>query len=146
MNNEKLCDPCGIRPGNYHFFTGGEDEARSYCPACFELYASPDQKASVRGMQKAVRAGKCQYCGAQADCGSGSNDEGSAPDFWCKACRKDLAEFRRLPENNLLDDLSDEFPNDEAEIERLNQRAKEREKRQIEFIRRKVAERQKLGS
>ena len=60
------------------------------------------------------------------------------PVLWCEQCGKDLAKFLERPENA----SPRGFPSDDkAALERLSQQHAERERRQDEFMKRRVAER-----
>ena len=60
---------------------------------------------------------------------------GEQLELWCEQCRQDLLEFANRPENA----LSEDFPFDDAAAqERLSQQLAEREKRQDQFMKKKI--------
>lgn len=108
---------------------------------CFEQTASSVELESYRHSLEVIRQGKCKYCGAPA---VGGLTHSSIPgfweeeaDLWCEPCRLDLVEFASRPENKIAD-----FPfDDEAAQERVSRQLADRERRQKEFMRRKIRER-----
>jgi hypothetical protein len=111
---------------------------------CFEQTASAVELESFRHSEQMIRNGKCKYCGAPAvggsiSCGS-PEGMGEHSEFWCKACQLDLAEFDRRPENAIPDDFDVE---DEARLEQISEQLAERTRRQEEFMRQRVKDRQK---
>ena len=108
---------------------------------CFEQTVSAPELESFRNFRELVRNGKCKYCGAQAVAGSGGLSIPGVmdrqPELWCKQCSGDLAEFARSPENEIP-----EWPfDDEAAQERASRQMAERERRQQEFMEKKIRER-----
>ena len=110
--------------------------------ACFEGTAPPEVLEASRHVHDVVRRGKCKYCGAPAVAASGGLSIPGVKEehleLWCEQCGRDLVEFNSRPENAIPD-----FPfDDEAEQERVAQQLAERERRQQEYMRQKVRERQ----
>jgi hypothetical protein len=106
---------------------------------CFEQTASGPELESFRNFDRLIRNGKCKYCGAPAAGGCGGSMPFAAQtlDLWCEACQRDLAEFGNMPENAVP-----EFPfDDKVAQERTWQQHIDRERRQEEFMKQRVAQR-----
>jgi hypothetical protein len=135
---QKLCDECHERAAVHHvhtFYGGDAEQKRDLCVQCFARSASPEQLASLQRLQKAIRNGKCKYCGAPVVGGS------SRKNLWCRQCRQDLDEFNNLPENAMPEDPGE----DEAKWEQVSQQLAERQRRQDAFMRQRVRERGQSG-
>ena len=133
---KNLCDNCHERPVLHHLvtFCGETEQKRDLCPQCFEGLASPDQLEAVRQLKKAIRSGKCKYCGAPAVAGSSGN-------LWCQQCHQDLVEFNNRSENELpVPDFDDD-----KQLGQWQRLVTEREERQKEFMHRRVDERKGRG-
>jgi protein-arginine kinase activator protein McsA len=142
-----LCERCHERPATCHICNGNTGKSQDLCETCFQESASPEIATQLTQFQDAIRNGKCQYCGEPAASGSGGFTPGLTDDLqlWCKQCGKDLAEFHKIQENALPKDF--EYPfDDESAQEQLWQQHLEREQRQKEFMKQRVAERKKNGS
>ena len=147
---QELCEICHERPATFFSHNGNTGESRSLCRTCFEQTESPEELESYRDLEQAVRNGKCQYCGGPASGGSrtkvvhqGPHSDGvqkKYTNFSCDACVRDLEEFDSRPENALPDrsDLKDK-----SKEEEIYRQLMERKRRQEEFIRRRIRERQK---
>jgi hypothetical protein len=111
--------------------------------ACFEEAATPGELESIRAFQRIVTGGRCKYCGAQAVAGSGGLSIPGVmelpPDLWCERCQLDLAEFAKRPENAIPEDFDVE---DERRLDEVSDQLAERTRRQEDFMRQKVKERQ----
>jgi hypothetical protein len=130
----KLSDVCHQRRAVRHVraFIGGEaEEPRDLCVECFERSASPKNLEALQRLQKAIRDGKCKYCGSAAVGGS------SRKNLWCVQCHQDLIEFSKRPENQ-LPDFDDE---DDAEVEQWLHLGAQRQQRKKEFMRQRVSQR-----
>jgi hypothetical protein len=139
--DEKLCDLCRERPATCHIMYGNLDETKDLCEACHQESSSPEDQAARNQIRDAIRNGKCRFCGRPAAGGSGGFIPflGEQLFLWCEECRKDLAEFSRMPENALSED---DYPfDDEAAQQRLEKESAERERRQEEFMKQKVLNR-----
>ena len=101
------------------------------------------QDSEVGGMmqrfQEAVRVGRCKYCGAPAELGSGSfsSVRGDQFSLLCKKCSEDYVEFVNRPENAPLDFT----PGDKVAMRKAVSHLTDLEKRKDEFIRQRVLER-----
>lgn len=78
---------------------------------------------------------RCDYCGGPVVCASSIFSGGVLSEsFQCEKCCSDLGEFYAKPENTLPEDIDYE---DKEVVKKLE----EIERRAVEFLRRKVAER-----
>jgi hypothetical protein len=144
--DRKLCERCNERHATHHICYGHTGESKHLCEQCYKESAFPEELASSDRIRDIVRNGKCRFCGAPAAGGSvscsipGVMDEQT--NLWCESCRRDLVEFGRRPENV----IPTAFPfDDEAAQERLSQQMAERERRQEEFMRKRVSARRSKG-
>jgi hypothetical protein len=91
--------------------------------------------------RNSMRNAKCDYCGEPPVAGSASYGLETLRNqvhFWCEHCEHDLTGFRAKPENALPEDI--DFDDEEA-VKRLSLQLHGIQRRQDEFMRRKVAER-----
>jgi len=116
-------------------------QTRNLCRSCFEALDPSVDLASVNDIERDVRGGKCQYCGAEPTTGTVFY---GIPDItkeevrrWCAKCAQDLTEFANQPENKVPQD----FDGQEAGMERASQFFSDRKRREEEFMRQRVAER-----
>jgi hypothetical protein len=134
---QEMCDMCHERPATVFDCNGNTGESSRLCRTCHEQTASPTQLH----LEQAIRNGKCQYCGGPASSGSMKFDgvTENYTDFMCNSCTQDLTEFSSRPENALPDrsDLKDKSKEKE-----VYQRLMERKRRQEEFMRQRIRERQ----
>ena len=140
--DRKLCERCNERPATHHICHAHTGKSKHWCEKCFSESASPEELASSHHFRDILRNGKCRFCGAPAAGGSVSHGFPDVMDeqtnLWCEPCRRDLVEFNRLPENV----IPTGFPfDDEAAQERLSQQMADLERRQEEFMRKRVSER-----
>ena len=102
----------------------------------------PKLQKVPNNFQKVPNNWKCDYCGAPAiavsTCYAIPGVMNEETRRWCERCQLDLAEFAARPENSLPDDLDID---DEAAMERASQQLADRQRRQEEFMRRRVKER-----
>ena len=145
--DQKLCQRCHERPATHHICNANTGKSKHLCEPCYQETASPEELARSNHVREVVRNGKCRYCGAPAAGGSvGSSIPGvmdERPNLWCEPCRRDLVEFLKMPENAIA---VVKWPfHDEAAQERISKQTAERERRQEEFMRRKVSERRSNG-
>lgn len=141
---QKLCESCHARPATHYLCDGNTGESKQLCEQCFRGSASPEVLASNDRFRDIVRNGKCRYCGASAETGSGSfsSHQGERFDLLCNACDQDLAEFYERPENVMPDvpDHGAAFRDETFMRQRLQQFA-DRERRKDEFIGQRISER-----
>jgi hypothetical protein len=168
---QRLCDVCHERPARHHS-RNPAGETKHFCRTCFEQNASAAELESFLNVEKLLRTGKCKYCGGPP--GVAKSDWLNIPglqekglqekvELLCEQCARDLAEFRRQPENAMPSfPFEDEAAQDLAsqqltERERHQQRKKsrerrraallqqqaERERRQQEYMQQKIRERSK---
>jgi hypothetical protein len=135
--DQKLCDRCHERPATSHICYGHGGESRSLCQIC--LRQDLEIGGLIQRFDESVRVGHCKYCGAPAETGWGGSSSilGENFNLVCMACFDDLAAFARRPENA----ISDFTPGDEVALRRAAEHLADMEKRQDEFIRRRVLER-----
>jgi hypothetical protein len=136
--DQKLCDNCHERHATNHISHGGRaGESRSLCEVC--LMQDSEVGGMMQRFQEAVRNGRCKYCGAPAELGSGSYSSVTGDNFnlLCKACSEDFVEFVGRPENAPLDFT----PGHEAAMHKAVSHLKDMERRKDEFIRQRVLER-----
>jgi hypothetical protein len=139
---EMLCQLCQSKPVTYRICLANTGETQQLCIDCYKLTATPEQLAFDEEFAAKIRNGKCRYCGAPPVGGSGGVMPllGEILELWCEACRLDLVEFWKIPENAAS--LGKDFPfGDDVAIEQLNKDRIELELRQEEFMKRKVRER-----
>ena len=144
VQDQQLCERCHERPATYHICDASTGRSKHLCEQCYRESASPEDLASADGFRDVVRHGKCRFCGQPAVGGSGGSLGafiGAEPFLWCEPCRRDLVEFAQQPENAIPEWSFD----DETAQERASQQLAERERRQDEFMRRKVSERRRDG-
>ena len=147
-HDQKLCDNCHERLATYLSCNGNTGESKQLCEQCYRESASPEELASTDRLRDIVRNGKCSFCGAPAETGSGSfsSHQGEHFDLLCKACDEDLAEFYQQPENAMPDvsDYGAAFRDEEFMRQRLQQHA-DLKQRQEEFMRQRISERKSKG-
>ena len=135
--DQKVCDNCHERPATNHICHGHSGESRSLCEVC--LMQDSEVGGMMQRFQEAVRGGRCKYCGAPAELGSGSYSSVTGDQFnlLCKECSEDYVEFVRRPENAPLDFT----PGDEVAMRKAVSHITDLEKRKDEFIRQRVLQR-----
>jgi ribosomal protein L24E len=140
--DQQLCDNCHERPGTNHICYGGSSgESRSLCQIC--LMQDSEFGGLMQRAHEALRTGRCEYCGAPAETGSGrfSLDDGEHFDLLCKMCEEDLTEFDRQPDNAIPDWQS----GDETAKKQMLLQWTKLQRRREEFIRKRVLERKLKG-
>ena len=144
----KLCARCHEHPATFHICDGNSGESKSLCEQCYRVLASPEELASNDFFRTIVRNGKCKYCGAPAETGSGcfSSIETESFDLLCKACYEELADFDQRPENSIpnVPDYGSAFRDEDFMRQRLKLFA-DRNQRQEKFMRQRVLERRAKG-
>ena len=136
-----MCEICDERPATVFDCNGNTGESKSLCRTCYEQTLSPAELEPHRHFEEAIRDGKCHYCGGPASSGSMDSDGVTEQytHFTCDACMRDLTEFASRPENALP--ARSDFK-DKLEEEQIYQQLMERKRRQEEFMRRRIRERQ----
>lgn len=142
--DQMLCQRCHEHPATVYMCDGNSGESKHLCEQCYRASATPEELASSDQFRDLVRNGKCRYCGAPAECGFGSFSSAAGENFelLCRACHQDLGDFARRPENTIPDvpDHAAAFRDEEFMRRRLQQYA-DRERRQDEFMKQRIAER-----
>ena len=142
--DQKLCEKCNEHPATCFICNGNTGESKHLCEQCYRESASAEELASTDNLRDIVRTGQCRFCGQPAVGGSGGSLGaliGAESFLWCEPCRQDLVEFAQRPENAIA-----AWPfDDEAAQERASQQMADRERRQDEFMKQKVAVRRSNG-
>jgi hypothetical protein len=138
--NKQLCDKCHERPATCHICYGHPGETENFCETCSTQ--TTGRTGFQQRLDELIRSGDCKFCGAPAKTGSFSFSSvfGEESELWCSACREDLVEFTRRPENSLAGD----FPfADEAAQRGLVEQMADLEHRKEKFMRGKISERRR---
>jgi hypothetical protein len=146
--DNKFCENCLERPATRRVCDDIETgKSMEICEECYEAMELAEELESNDDFDGSILSGQCSYCGQPA---VGTCDGNllsmfgvvEQPSFWCEQCQQDLAEFARRPENAVRED----FPfGDEEALLQLSQQLADREKREEEFMKQRVAERKKKG-
>src|SRR5579859_6348029 len=123
--DQMFCQRCHERPATVYICDGNSGESEHLCEQCYREWATPEELVSSDQFRDVVRNGKCRYCGAPAEGGSGSFSSAAGQDFelLCRACDQDLEDFARRPENTIPDvpDYGAAFRDEEFMRRRLQQ-------------------------